>query len=263
MNAADYRAMLKRRIDSELDARIEDWFPGLPRVHAESLRAIMADGKRLRGCLACLVAKALGGRIERALPAALAIELVQAASLVHDDFVDGDAQRRGRAAAWTWLTPRRAVLAADIMFATALERMARLGAAECGTLAHAIATMARGAFDEVLDEQSAYARMIRCKTGSLFAAAARLGALAAAAAPSQLDAASDFGMCLGEAYQVADDRADVVELRDKPGLQEAMRHAIALHIERAQAALERFPDNECTRMLRDMPAEFVSSMAPA
>jgi geranylgeranyl pyrophosphate synthase len=149
------------------------------------------------------------------------------------------------------------------MFATALERMARLGAAEAATLAHAIASMARGAFDEVLDEHSGYAHTIRCKTGSLFAAAARLGALAAAAGLSQLEAASEFGMCLGEAYQVADDLADVGELRDKPGLQATMRQAIALHIEHAQAALVRFPDNECTRMLRDMPAEFVSSMAPA
>ncbi len=263
MNAADYRAMLKRRIDAELDARIEDWFPGLGRGHAEALRAIMADGKRLRGCLACLVAKALGGRIERALPAALAIELVQAASLVHDDFVDGDAQRRGRAAAWTWLSPRRAVLAADLMFATALERMARLGAAEAGTLALAIATMARGAFDEALDERSAYAHMIRCKTGSLFAAAARLGALAAGAAAPQLQAASDFGMCVGEAYQLADDLADRIDLRDRPALQAAMRQEVALHIERAQAVLERFPDNECTRLLRDLPAELVSALAPA
>ena len=256
MNAADYRAMLKRRIDAELGARIEEWFPGLPRAHLEALGAIMADGKRLRGCLACLVAKALGGRIERALPAALAIELVQAASLVHDDLVDGDGQRRGRAAAWTWLTPRRAVLAADVMFATALERMARQGSAEVGTLARAIASMARGAFDEVLDQQAEYARVNRWKTGSLFAAAGRLGALAAGAAASQVDAAGEFGMSVGEAYQVADDLADGV-------LGDAARAEIALHIERAQAALERFPDNECTRMLRDMPAEFVSSMAPA
>ena len=114
------QARLKGCIDAELEARVGEWFSGLPPAHLKALRAILADGKRLRGCLACLVVEALGGRIESALPAGLAVEIIHAASLVHDDFVDGDALRRGRAAAWTVLTPRRAVLLADVMFATAI-----------------------------------------------------------------------------------------------------------------------------------------------
>ena len=112
------------------------------------MHGILAEGKRLRGSLTCLVAEALGGTLEQALPAALAVEVIQAASLVHDDFVDGDTLRRGRPAAWTLLSARRAVLLADLMFATAIEKMTQAGGREGETLAHAIAAMAQGAFQE-------------------------------------------------------------------------------------------------------------------
>lgn len=247
----EYRAALQGRIDAELETRLQEWFEELPPAQLAWLRAIVAEGRRLRGCLTCLVAEALGARLERALSPAAAIEIVQAASLVHDDFVDGDALRRGRAAAWTWLTPRRAVLVADVMFATALERMAALGPREAATLARAIATMARGAFQEVLDAQPSYRRIIQWKTGSLFAAAARLGALAADAEPRLLEAAYEYGMRTGEAYQMADDLAD--EPARLPQMRQAMEEEIGALLAQAAAALAPFPDNDCTRMLRERP----------
>ena len=109
MGLSAYRLATKARIDAELKARVGQWFPGLPPAHEDALHGILAEGKRLRGSLTCLVAEALGGSLEQALPHALAVELVEAASLVHDDFVDGDTVRRGRPAAWTLLSPRRAV----------------------------------------------------------------------------------------------------------------------------------------------------------
>lgn len=256
---AEYHGGLKRRIDAELGARLGDWFPSLPRAHLETLSGIVADGKRLRGTLTCLVAQALGGRVERALPAALAVEIIQAASLVHDDFVDGDALRRGRPAAWTVLSPQRAVLLADVMFATAIEKMAQEGAREGATLARAIATMAQGAFHETLaegrTEGAAYRRINALKTGSLFAAAARLGALAASAGHIELQAATEYGALAGEAYQIADDLADPV----RPGsvdVRPGMEEEIAALIERAQGFLARFPDGEATRLLAQLPGEF-------
>lgn len=260
---------IKELIDAELETCVGEWFVGLPPADLEALRAILARGKRLRGCLACLVAEALGGGIEAALPAALAVEVIHAASLVHDDFVDGDALRHGRPAAWTVLTPRRAVLLADVMFATAIEKMAECGAAEAAALAQAIAAMARGAFQEPVDplemQADAYRRIIQCKTGSLFAAAARLGALAAGAAQPLVEAAHEFGARTGEAYQIADDLADIARLRDgyAPGVRQRMEDEIAVLVERARGSLAPFPDNECTRMLGDAPAEFVRMMAAA
>jgi len=248
--SVQYRARFKERIDAELDACLGDWFPGLPPQDLEVLRAVLARGKRLRGGLACLVAEALGGGIDAAMPAALAIEIIQAASLVHDDFVDGDALRRGLPAAWTVLAPRRAVLLADVMFATALEKMAEAGAAEAAALAHAIAAMARGAFQETLEASASYRRVNQAKTGSLFAAAARLGALVAKARAAQVEAAHEFGALAGEAYQLADDLADGVR---RP----CMEDEIDALVERARAALAPFPDNESTRLLAEAPGEFV------
>jgi geranylgeranyl pyrophosphate synthase len=141
--SVEYGARIKDRVDAELASCVAEWFPELPPPDQDALRAILARGKRLRACLACLVAEALGAGMEAAMPAALAIEMVHAASLVHDDFVDGDALRHGKPAAWTVLAPRRAVLLADMMFATAIERMAHCGPAEVGALAHAIAATAR------------------------------------------------------------------------------------------------------------------------
>ena len=248
-----YGARIKERVDAELAGCIPEWFPDLPPAEQEALRASLSRGKRLRACLACLVAEALGAAMEAAMPAALAVEMVHAASLMHDDFVDGDALRHGKPAAWTVLEPRRAVLLADMMFATAIERTARSGAAEVGALAHAIAATARGAFQETLGRSASYRRINQAKTGSLFAAAARLGALAARARAAEVEAAHEFGALAGEAYQLADDLADGVP----PGVNPPREGDIAALVERAKAALEPFPDNESTRVLAEAPAEFV------
>jgi geranylgeranyl pyrophosphate synthase len=254
---AAYRGPVKARIDAEFALRLGEWFPGLPREQGDALQEMLADGKRIRGLVTCLVAEALGAPLERVLPSALAIEMVQSASLVHDDFVDGDTVRRGRPAAWKRLSPKRAVLLADLAFATAIESMARAGSREVETLAHAIAAMAQGALEEALGAGAlqrgpqAYRRVIQLKTGSLFAAAARLGALAAGAEETTLEAAARFGALTGELYQIADDLVD--DPQGAPALRQCMQAEMAPLIEQARGALERFPDNECTRMLAEMP----------
>ena len=256
MGLNGYRAATKARIDAELKTRAGQWFPALPTPHREALYGVLAEGKRLRGALTCMVAEALGGTLEQALPAAFAVEVIQSASLVHDDFVDGDTMRRGRPAVWTLLSARRAVLLADLMFATAIEKMAQVGAREGETLAHAIAAMARGAFDESLGKAhdwEAYQSIIQLKTGSLFAAAARLGALAAGAHEKTVDAAAKFGALTGEAYQIADDIADGGGI----GTPEFLQARMAALVEQARQALAAFPQNERTRMLAEVPGELV------
>jgi geranylgeranyl pyrophosphate synthase len=169
------------------------------------------------------VCEALGGSAARALPSAAVIECVHAASLIHDDLVDGDRTRHDRPAAWVVHGSRRAVLLADVMFATALHRSAELGKQEMITVSHAIAMLAVGAYEEQVDsheletshasramQRARYDRVIRLKTGSLFSAAAELGALAARAKPAHRRAASEFGARIGEAYQIADDLHDVL-----------------------------------------------------
>jgi geranylgeranyl pyrophosphate synthase len=222
---ADYWQTTRAELDAAFGRWLPRFFRGLPDDELAAIAQALDDGKRLRACLLCLVSDVLGGRREAALPRAVAIECIQAASLIHDDFVDQDTHRRGRPAAWKALGPRRAILLGDLIFATALQRMVEAGSAEGAALAAVIATMANGAWQEPLEPgelervaaegaeraRELYPRILYLKTGALFGTATRLGALAAAAPPEVADVAFEFGVYVGEAYQIADDLRDLVD----------------------------------------------------
>jgi hypothetical protein len=219
----------RTRLDAELAHRIPEFFRELSPDQIDTIHTILADGKRIRGGLVCLVNDALAGRIEDAMPRAVAIECIQAASLVHDDYVDGDTRRRDRAATWTVEGARKAVLLGDVIFAIAIGKMMALGRDDGLAVVQAIATMAGGAYQEIMNPVDAaraqadgtlrpglYERIIHLKTGALFGAAAKLGALAAAASPAITTLAFEWGARLGEAYQIADDLEEVQLLDAHP-----------------------------------------------
>ncbi|MDQ6619687.1 MAG: polyprenyl synthetase family protein [Pseudomonadota bacterium] len=214
-------AQLKTAFDRDAPAVVGHYFARTLDVDLTRVQRLIVEGKSVRGCLVLLVCEALGGRPRDALPRAVLLECVQAATLVHDDIVDSDALRRGAPALWTEIGERRAVLLGDLMFATALVHAARLSHADVCTLAEAIATVASGAYREPMDARdlaavpaaahaSLYERLIHCKTGALFGAAGELGALAAGASGSRREAAIAFATHLGEAYQMADDVTDLL-----------------------------------------------------
>jgi hypothetical protein len=217
------------QLDQALSCQIPTLFSALGPQQIETVQHIIKDGKRIRGCLVCLVNKALGGKIEDALPRAVAIECIQAASLIHDDYVDEDVTRRKRPAIWTVEGPRRAVLLGDVIFATAIQNMVELSDEDGATVARAIATVANGAYQEIFwqaegmkrrelnpFEGDVYERIIYLKTGALFGAACQLGAIATGA-PSETSAlAYTFGSRTGEAYQIADDLKDFTMLWGRP-----------------------------------------------
>ena len=219
----------KARLDAELARWIPEFFRDFSPAQIDTIHTILADGKRIRGGLVCLVNDTLAGRTEDAIPRAVAIECIQAASLVHDDYVDGDTCRRDRAATWTLEGARKAVLLGDVVFAVAIGKMMELSRDDGLTVVQAIATMARGAYQEIMNPVDAtsaraggplrpglYERIIHLKTGALFGAAAKLGALAAAASPAVTTLAFEWGARLGEAYQIADDLEEVQLLEAHP-----------------------------------------------
>jgi hypothetical protein len=216
-----------QRLRPSLDQAIADCVgvaaADMPEGLQQPLQRALADGKRLRAGILCLVTEALGGSLTAALPRAAAIECIQAASLIHDDYVDADTMRRQRPATWTLIGARKAVLLGDLLFATAIERMMILSADDGRVIVHAIATVAKGAYQEPMahsdlagDPAEAYERIIYLKTGALFAAAAELGAIAAGAGDEHHAAAQTFGARLGEAYQIADDLHDLTALQCVP-----------------------------------------------
>lgn len=226
-SATDFLAYWHRvrtRIDAELTRSVPHLCHPADGEMQDAVQRAIAGGKRIRGGLVCLVCAALGGDTEDAIPGALAVEYVQAASLLHDDFVDADRVRRHAPAGWVVDGARQAVLLADVMFASAIEQMVTLGSSEGAVIARAISATARGAYQEfqgrtrkrcgpvTASRQSrpeSYDALIAQKTGALFGAAAQLGALAAGADESRAAAARVYGALLGEAYQIADDRADL------------------------------------------------------
>ena len=255
---------LKRAFDAEAPALARGWFATLPPAERERIVALVVAGKSARGLLSCLVCEALGGTFGDALPRAVAIECLQAASLVHDDVVDADVERRGAPAQWLTLGARRAVLLGDVMFATMLSVAARRSRDDLLVLADAIATVAAGAFVEPFagDERGSgtvqgagdvYDHVIHCKTGALFGAAAALGAVAASAPHGLRHAAFAFGARVGEAYQIADDIADlIVAPRTWPAGGESTLAAIVSRFlaARGEAAQERTPDGHPFARLR-------------
>ncbi len=224
MDFRNYWKHTRARLDAELGKWVQHFFRDLPERQADTVHHILEDGKRLRGCLVCLVNGALGGRFEDAIPRAVAIECIQSASLIHDDYVDGDTVRRKRAAQWMIDGPRKAVLLGDVVFATVIQRMAEISRCDGITVAEAIATMAQGAYQEYLEpadltsalaeghhRRDHYDRIIYLKTGALFGAAAKLGAISAGASHQVCNVAFRYGVHAGEAYQIADDLCDLVD----------------------------------------------------
>lgn len=189
-----------------------------------SLMAAIEGGKKIRGSLCCMVSNALGGVLEAAIPRAVAVELIQAATLIHDDFVDQDTIRRNRPAVWTIEGARRAVLIGDIIFATAIHMMSDLGREDGLAVSHAIAQVSKGALHEPLDRLGLakeiesnrfsgqlYENIIHLKTGILFGTACHLGAIAAEANHELREISYRYGLRIGEAYQIADDLKEVKE----------------------------------------------------
>ncbi|OGA45484.1 MAG: hypothetical protein A3G24_10555 [Betaproteobacteria bacterium RIFCSPLOWO2_12_FULL_62_13] len=224
-----YWRAIKARLDSELARWVPEFFGDLAARYIDTLHEVLADGKRIRGCLVCLVSDALGGKLEDAIPRAVAIECIQAASLIHDDYVDEDIRRRNRPATWTVEGPRKAVLLGDLIFAAAIAKMMKISRWDGLAVAEAIATMASGAYQESVDpldlakavaegryRPELYDRIIHLKTGALFGAAAKVGAIAAGASPALRTLAFEWGARVGEAYQIADDLEEVLTLEAGP-----------------------------------------------
>ncbi|HEU4612505.1 MAG TPA: polyprenyl synthetase family protein, partial [Kofleriaceae bacterium] len=182
-------------VDAELDRRLRVTGGDDPGRLAEAMHyAATGPGKRLRPALVLAAAEACGGTRTAALPAAAAIEMLHAYTLVHDDLpaMDDDVERRGRPTVHVAFGEAIAILAGDGLLTEAFGTLAELGP----RAADAVRVLARRAgvrellggqaIDlttprESLRDLAAIERMHAAKTGALFAAAAELGAIAAGA----------------------------------------------------------------------------------
>ena len=194
-----------------------------PPLASHATATIMAGGKRLRPLLVVLAAESAGGPPdtaegeERLVRAAVAVELVHSATLVHDDLIDGAQLRRGHPTVAAVAGREVAIATGDLLFSRAFAELAcNADAAQLCALSDASSALAAG---ELLQREDAYASHVaverylrRCelKTAALFEAACRLGALTAVDGSSALaDALGAFARRIGLAFQMLDDVLDV------------------------------------------------------
>jgi geranylgeranyl pyrophosphate synthase len=230
---------LRRRMDdlsATFEARLRDHVAeaareAVPNLHDAMSFALGCDiddpalrGKRVRPLLCLLTAEALGAPAERAMPFALAIELMHNFALVHDDIQDGDVMRRGRDSAWKRYGVPHAINIGDYLLVQAFRVLADWPdpALDAATRARLVALIGK-ALDhthvgQALEmnhrggrsfSEEEYLRVAREKTGYYLAAPIQGGAIVAGANKATLETIAEMAMFLGPLFQVMDDVIDL------------------------------------------------------
>lgn len=215
----DYLSVIRQPIAAELDDFIALFDRAL--THEDGLLQQALDhirqkaGKRMRPMLILLMAKGVGSITDVTLHAAVGLELLHTASLVHDDVVDESEERRGQASVNKLYDNKVAVLVGDFILSTALlhisfthnEVIVRYLAELGRTLSNGeILQLSNTRADDFSEET--YYQVIRQKTAALFEACAAIGALSGGAREEEIENAKTFGRNLGIIFQIRDDIFD-------------------------------------------------------
>ncbi|MFE7415100.1 polyprenyl synthetase family protein, partial [Streptomyces laurentii] len=173
------------------------------------------SGKAVRPALALISAEAAGAAPEVGVVGAVAVELVHNFSLLHDDLMDGDEQRRHRDTVWKVHGPAQAILVGDAMFALANELLLELGTVEAGRATRRLTIATRKLIDgqaqDISYEHRERVSVEEClemegnKTGALIACAVSIGAVLGGADDRTADKLEEYGYHLGLAFQAVDD----------------------------------------------------------
>jgi geranylgeranyl diphosphate synthase type I len=172
-------------------------------------------GKAVRPAFALLSAQAAGATWRLGVPGAVAVELVHNFSLLHDDLMDGDAERRHRTTVWALAGAPAAILCGDALLALATQVLLDVGTLDAVEAARLLSSstqeLIRGQHDDLAFETRADVTVDEClamasgKTGSLLACSAAIGAVLAGADGRTVTALSTYGAELGLAFQLVDD----------------------------------------------------------
>jgi len=185
-----------------------------------ALRHVLSrKGKLMRPILTLLAAKKYGEINDSVLHAAVSLEMLHTASLVHDDVVDESGIRRGQSSVNALLDNKAAVLVGDYLLSTALKHAAMAGDLRVVDLVARLGqTLSDGELqqlsnvksDEISENQ--YFDVIRRKTASLFAVCAEVGALLSGASEDEIRRLGEFGTYVGVCFQIRDDVFDYYDV---------------------------------------------------
>jgi geranylgeranyl pyrophosphate synthase len=213
---------------ARLMARLEQRLAVLATGHGADLGAfagstISAGGKRLRPLLVFLAAGVPTPETDELLAAGVAVELVHAATLVHDDVLDGSELRRGHPTVVATGGREAATATGDLLFSRAFAELRTLQSAPAiRILSRASSELAAGELMQRADawtavDQARYLARCRLKTAVLFRAACELGATAGGAVATTIEELAVFGERIGLAFQLLDDVLDVTGPPERTG----------------------------------------------
>lgn len=221
----DQLSLIKAPIEQELSTFITLFNDSL--THSDQLlgnalsHIRQRGGKRMRPILTLLLAKNFGTVNESTQNAALGLELLHTASLVHDDVVDESDERRGQPSVNASFNNKVAVLVGDYILSTALLRVSQTGDQRIvENLAQLGQTLAAGEILQLTNIQNqdfseeVYYQVIKKKTAALFESCAALGALSAGASEEVVSKAALFGQNLGIIFQIRDDIFDYFDSKE-------------------------------------------------
>ena len=187
-------------------------------LYAPITYGMQAGGKRLRPTLLLMAADAFGGDASKALKAAAGIEMFHNFTLLHDDVMDKSDLRRGRATVHAKWDANTAILSGDTMLTLATMLVAQVDDSILREVLDTFNTQALRVYEgqrldmdfesmETVDLDE-YLEMIKCKTGALLGASAKIGALIGGASHEDAERMYEFGLMLGVAFQIEDDYLD-------------------------------------------------------
>jgi len=213
---------------SEL-AALEDDFrealkSDLPLLRELSTALAGAPGKRIRPNILLLASRSTGGSPGKAAAAALAVELIHTATLLHDDILDSHMTRRGKSTVFARWGSDTAIIMGDFLFSKAFSRLGEAGLFEAiEVLANVTNLMSIGELIQLQHRkdinvtEDGYMELIYRKTASLFAAASECGALTGNGSERFRSEFASFGENIGMAFQITDDLLDYLAADVKIG----------------------------------------------
>ncbi|MBN2110976.1 MAG: polyprenyl synthetase family protein [Methanosarcinaceae archaeon] len=208
-----------------------------------------SGGKSIRPTILILCTELCGGDPEKSIDAALAIELIHSASLIHDDVLDGGLVRRGVESAHKKYGVPAAILCGDFLISKAISLISSYGNESVLEFGRAGMYMAEGETIDIYSSDRKFRKMnyfdcISKKTASLFAASAAIGAYVAGADRELVLKLREFGQYVGNAYQIVDDLLEYLDrLGDKHSTYESVTLPLILrrsmgHEETISATIE-------------------------
>lgn len=221
----DFLPLIQRPIQEEFSNFIELFNRSMS--HSDGLlgsalsHISQRGGKRMRPLLTLLAAKNFGQVNAVTLNAAVGLELLHTASLVHDDVVDESVERRGQPSVNAMYNNKVAVLVGDYVLSTALlhvsltdnQRIVQI-LSELGRILAAGEILQLSNIKNQAISEDVYYQIIKNKTAALFEACAKIGAISVEADEKEIEAAAAFGLNLGIMFQIRDDIFDYYDSKE-------------------------------------------------